>query len=60
MSDFIEGDEKPFVMWAPWTEDMEGFNTIEEADACAKNYGGENGPRYVFELKKIYEADPAK
>jgi hypothetical protein len=42
----------PFYVWTPVCDDIEGYETLQEAIAAAENYGGaEYTPHYVLELR---------
>jgi hypothetical protein len=49
-----DDNQKPYWCSVLSTETFEGFDTLEEADRYAREYGEDSGPRYVFKLEASY------
>jgi hypothetical protein len=47
----------PFYVWTPVCDDIEGYETLQEAIAAAESYGDahprEYAPHYVLELRQF-------
>jgi hypothetical protein len=43
----------PFYVWTPVCDDIEGYETLQEAIDHAENYGTDCAPHYVLELRQF-------